>query len=84
MFPCLGDKIGMANLVHGYNIFTSDGPNMSTKGEGKKSMKLKANEIVLQVSTITVEKGFTIAFRNIISSALYVVHTFSGSLARNS
>lgn len=49
MFACFGDKIGMAKLVHGYSISTSDGPNMSTKGEGKKSIKLKANEIVLQV-----------------------------------
>lgn len=49
MFVCFGDKIGMAKLVHGYSISTSDGPNMYTKGEGKKSIKLKANEIVLQV-----------------------------------
>ncbi|KAK9067088.1 hypothetical protein SSX86_014412 [Deinandra increscens subsp. villosa] len=49
MFACFGDKIGMAKLVHGYSISTSDGPNMSTKGEGKKSIKLKKTEIVLQV-----------------------------------
>ncbi|KAI3760920.1 hypothetical protein L1987_51322 [Smallanthus sonchifolius] len=49
MFACFGDKIGMAKLVHGYSISTSDGPNLSTKGEGKKSIKLKASEIVLQV-----------------------------------
>nr|XP_043614455.1 uncharacterized protein LOC122586532 [Erigeron canadensis]XP_043614456.1 uncharacterized protein LOC122586532 [Erigeron canadensis] len=49
MFACFGDKIGMTKLVHGYSISTSDGPNMYTKGEGKKSIKLKANEIVLQV-----------------------------------
>ncbi|KAI3697997.1 hypothetical protein L6452_31106 [Arctium lappa] len=49
MFASFGDKIGMAKLVHGYSISTTDGPNMSTKGEGKKSIKLKANEIVLQV-----------------------------------
>lgn len=53
MFACFGDKIGMAKLVHGYSISTSDGPNMSTKGEGKKSIKLKTNEIVLQVGTLT-------------------------------
>lgn len=40
MFACFGDKIGMGK---------SDGPNMSTKGEGKKSIKLKPNKIVLQV-----------------------------------
>lgn len=57
MFACFGDKIGMAKLVHGYSISTSDGPNMSTKGEGKKSIKLKANEIVLQVGTL--QKGST-------------------------
>lgn len=51
MFACFGDKIGMAKLVHGYSISTSDGPNMSTKGEGKKSIKLKTNEIVLQVDS---------------------------------
>ncbi|XP_076883189.1 uncharacterized protein LOC143531871 [Bidens hawaiensis] len=49
MFACFGDKIGLAKLVHGYSISTSDGPNMSTKGEGKKSIKLKTSEIVLQV-----------------------------------
>lgn len=49
MFACFGDKIGMGKLVQGYSIATSDGPNMSTKGEGKKSIKLKPNEIVLQV-----------------------------------
>ncbi|KAL8231340.1 hypothetical protein R6Q57_001118 [Mikania cordata] len=49
MFACFGDKIGMGKLVHGYNIPTSDGPNMTTKGEGKKSIKLKTNEVVLQI-----------------------------------
>lgn len=62
MFACFGDKIGMAKLVHGYSTSTSDGPNMSTKGEGKKSIKLKANEIVLQVGNLTKRFNFLLTW----------------------
>lgn len=50
------DKIGFAKLVQGYRLSTSDGHDgyyTSTKTEGKKSIKLKMNEIVLQVTCST-------------------------------
>ncbi|CAL0331811.1 unnamed protein product [Lupinus luteus] len=54
MFACHGSQIGLVKLIEGYrlstSISTSDGHYISTKGEGKKSMKLKRDEIVLQVS----------------------------------
>ncbi|XVF15589.1 hypothetical protein REPUB_Repub09cG0167400 [Reevesia pubescens] len=49
MFACNGKQIGLAKLVQGYRLSTSDGHYISTKTEGKKSIRLKANEIVLQV-----------------------------------
>ncbi|KAL1824675.1 hypothetical protein ACET3Z_011453 [Daucus carota] len=47
-----GHKIGMSKLVQGYHLSTSDGNEdqfSSTRAEGKKSIKLKPNEIVLQI-----------------------------------
>ncbi|KAF7148753.1 hypothetical protein RHSIM_Rhsim03G0142800 [Rhododendron simsii] len=35
-------------LVHGYRLSNSDGHYISTKDEGRKAIKLKVNEIVLQ------------------------------------
>lgn len=49
MFASHGDQIGLAKLVQGYRLSTSDGHYISTKAEGRKSIKLKPNEIVLQV-----------------------------------
>lgn len=49
MFASHGNQIGLAKLVHGYRLSTADGHYISTKTEGKKLIKLKANEIVLQV-----------------------------------
>lgn len=49
LFTSNGDKIGLAKLVQGYRLSTADGHYISTKTEGKKSIKLKVNEIVLQV-----------------------------------
>ncbi|KAF1861724.1 hypothetical protein Lal_00026150 [Lupinus albus] len=52
IFACHGNQIGLVKLIQGYrlstSISTSDGHYISTKGEGKKSMKLKRDEIVLQ------------------------------------
>ncbi|KAK2967551.1 hypothetical protein RJ640_030422 [Escallonia rubra] len=48
MFASHGDKIGLAKLVQGYRLSTADGDHISTKADGKKSIKLKVNEIVLQ------------------------------------
>ncbi|KAI4314946.1 hypothetical protein L6164_027803 [Bauhinia variegata] len=51
MFASHGNQIGLVKLVQGYRLSTSssDGHYISTKSEGKKSIKLKRNEIVLQV-----------------------------------
>ncbi|KAL5992694.1 hypothetical protein ACLOJK_013613 [Asimina triloba] len=52
MYACHGNHIGLAKLVQGYRISTDDGQNISTKTDGKRSIKLRANEIVLQVSSV--------------------------------
>ncbi|KAK7309225.1 hypothetical protein RJT34_05777 [Clitoria ternatea] len=51
MFASHGNQIGLVKLIQGYHLSTSssNGHYISTKGEGKKSIKLKRNEIVLQV-----------------------------------
>ncbi|KAM7520509.1 hypothetical protein LguiB_019471 [Lonicera macranthoides] len=49
LFVINGDKIGLAKLIQGSRISTADGHSISTKTEGKKTIKLKVNEIVLQV-----------------------------------
>ncbi|XP_038719297.1 uncharacterized protein LOC120012104 [Tripterygium wilfordii] len=58
MFACNGKLIGLAKLVQGYRLSTSDGHYISTKTEGKKSIKLKLNEIVLQVHWQETVKGY--------------------------
>ena len=52
MFASNGSHIGFAKMVQGYRLSTSDGNYISTKTEGKKSIKLKMNEIVLQVNNL--------------------------------
>ncbi|KAK9009079.1 hypothetical protein V6N11_080551 [Hibiscus sabdariffa] len=49
MFTCNGKQIGLAKLVQGSRLPNSDGHYISTKTEGKKNVRLKANEIVLQI-----------------------------------
>ncbi|KAH7851414.1 hypothetical protein Vadar_011283 [Vaccinium darrowii] len=49
LFASHGDQIGLAKLVQGYRLSNSDGHYILTKGEGRKAVKLKVNEIVLQV-----------------------------------
>lgn len=49
MFACHGKQIRLAKLVQGSRISISDGHSISTKTEGKRSIKLKVNETVLQV-----------------------------------
>ncbi|XP_022631757.1 uncharacterized protein LOC106777019 [Vigna radiata var. radiata] len=51
MFASHGSQIGLVKLIQGYRLSTSSskGHYISTTGEGKKSLKLKRNEIVLQV-----------------------------------
>jgi len=51
MFASHGNQLALAKLVQGYRLSTSDGHGhyISTTAEGRKSIKLKVNEIVLQV-----------------------------------
>ncbi|XP_062153998.1 uncharacterized protein LOC133862240 [Alnus glutinosa] len=58
MFASHGNQIGLAKLVHGYRLSTADGHYISTKTEGKKLIKLKANEIVLQVHWQETLRGY--------------------------
>ncbi|KAJ6907485.1 hypothetical protein NC651_018024 [Populus alba x Populus x berolinensis] len=58
MFASNGNHIGFAKMVQGYRLSTSDGNYISTKTEGKKSIKLKVNEIVLQVHWQETLRGY--------------------------
>lgn len=58
MFASHGDQIGLAKLGQGYRLSNSDSHYISTKGEGKKSIKLKVNEIVLQVHWQETLRGY--------------------------
>ncbi|KAM7251138.1 hypothetical protein ACFE04_023021 [Oxalis oulophora] len=58
MFACNGSQIGLAKLIQGYSLSKSDGHYISTKTEGRKSIKLKANEIVLQVHWQETPRGY--------------------------
>ncbi|XP_011039199.1 PREDICTED: uncharacterized protein LOC105135830 [Populus euphratica] len=58
MFASNGSHIGFAKMVQGYRLSTSDGNYISTKTEGKKSIKLKVNEIVLQVHWQETLRGY--------------------------
>lgn len=49
MFASHGDQISLAKLVLGYRLPSTDGHYISTKAEGRKSIRLKVNETVLQV-----------------------------------
>lgn len=50
MFATHGSQIGLAKLILGYRLSTANGHYISTQAEGRKSIKLKTNEIVLQVT----------------------------------
>lgn len=52
MFASYGIQIGLAKLFQGYRLSNTDGHLIPTKTEGKKVIKLKVNEIVLQVNTL--------------------------------
>lgn len=49
LFACNGTQLGLAKLFQGYRLSATDGHYISTQGEGRKSIKLKKNEIALQV-----------------------------------
>ncbi|KAJ8764503.1 hypothetical protein K2173_006243 [Erythroxylum novogranatense] len=58
MFASNGKQISLAKLIQGYRLSTSDGHYISTKAEGRKSIKLKMNEIVLQVHWQETLRGY--------------------------
>ncbi|CAN6563001.1 unnamed protein product [Malus baccata var. baccata] len=58
MFASHGSQIGLAKLIQGYRLSNSGGHYIATKGEGKKSIKLKLNEIVLQVHWQETLRGY--------------------------
>ncbi|GLU19989.1 hypothetical protein SLE2022_362080 [Rubroshorea leprosula] len=58
MFASNGSQISLAKLVQGYHLSRSDGHYISTKAEGRKSIKLKTNEIVLQVHWQETQRGY--------------------------
>ncbi|KAF3438926.1 hypothetical protein FNV43_RR17201 [Rhamnella rubrinervis] len=58
MFASHGSQIGLAKLVQGYQLSNADGHYISTKSEGKKSIKLRLNEIVLEVCWQETLRGY--------------------------
>ncbi|XP_042494369.1 uncharacterized protein LOC122073801 [Macadamia integrifolia] len=58
MYATNGSHIGLTKLIQGYRLSTGDGQHVTTKTEGKKSIKLKANEIVLQVHWQETLRGY--------------------------
>ncbi|KAM1702142.1 hypothetical protein ACFX13_027932 [Malus domestica] len=58
MFASHGSQIGLAKLIQGYRLSNSGGHYIATKGEGKKTIKLKLNEIVLQVHWQETLRGY--------------------------
>lgn len=60
MFASHGNQIGQVKLIQGYRLSTStaNGHYISTNSEGKKSIKLKRNEIVLQVHWQETLRGY--------------------------
>lgn len=58
LFASNGDQIALAKLVQGSRLSSADGHYISTKTEGKKSIKLKVNESVLQVHWQETLRGY--------------------------
>ncbi|KAM1174785.1 hypothetical protein FF1_027309 [Malus domestica] len=58
MFASHGSQIGLAKLIQGYRLSNSGGHYIATKGEGKNTIKLKLNEIVLQVHWQETLRGY--------------------------
>ncbi|GFP96936.1 hypothetical protein PHJA_001837700 [Phtheirospermum japonicum] len=58
MFASHGDQIGLGKLILGYRLPSADGSYISTKAEGRKFIRLKVNETVLQVQWQETLRGF--------------------------
>jgi hypothetical protein len=49
LYVISGKHIGLAKLLNGYRLSTDNGLSITTKTDGKKFIKLKPNDTVLQV-----------------------------------
>ncbi|KAF6150785.1 hypothetical protein GIB67_020868 [Kingdonia uniflora] len=49
MYASNGSHIGLTKLIQGYRLSVDEGQDVSTETKGKKSIRLKVNEIVLQI-----------------------------------
>ncbi|KAL5201044.1 hypothetical protein ABZP36_035398 [Zizania latifolia] len=57
LYVITGKHIGLAQLLQGYRLSTDNGLSITTKTDGKKFIKLKPNESVLQVHWQTTLRG---------------------------
>ncbi|KAF8673894.1 hypothetical protein HU200_048341 [Digitaria exilis] len=57
LYVISGKHIGLAKLLQGYRLSTDNGLSITTKTDGKKFIKLKPNENVLQVHWQTTLRG---------------------------
>uniref|UniRef100_R7W694 Transducin/WD40 repeat-like superfamily protein n=1 Tax=Aegilops tauschii TaxID=37682 RepID=R7W694_AEGTA len=57
LYVISGKHIGLAKLLTGYRLSTDNGLSITTKTDGKKFIKLKPNETVLQVHWQTTLRG---------------------------
>ncbi|KAL8473143.1 hypothetical protein ACS0TY_030106 [Phlomoides rotata] len=58
LFASHGDQIALGKLILGYRLPSTDGHYISTKAIGRKFIKLKVNETVLQVQWQETLRGF--------------------------
>ncbi|KAF6155820.1 hypothetical protein GIB67_039151 [Kingdonia uniflora] len=49
LYASNGSHIGLTKLIQGYRLSVDEGQDVSTETKGKKSIRLKVNEIVLQI-----------------------------------
>ncbi|GAA0146052.1 hypothetical protein LIER_06094 [Lithospermum erythrorhizon] len=58
LFASHGDQIALVKLIQGYRLSNANGHYISTKAEGRKTLKLKNNETVLQVHWQETLRGY--------------------------
>lgn len=69
-----GDQIALGKLILGYRLPSTDGHYISTRAEGRKFVKLKVNEMVLQVM-IQVFNLVLLRMNLYVKCALYLFNT---------
>lgn len=79
VFASHGDQIGLAKLVQNYRLSNADGHYISTKAEGRKFIKLKVNEIVLQVNCSGYVSLYQVLINNFPIQELAAAHIESRS-----